>query len=127
ETQTPSLRFLLPHFPQTSPITAFPFPSLLELFKHNIEELDLRWESYVDTEWSAYIGAFRYLRSLNLSDCRRLTTFALWPIAGISILIIVGYIEETQRKRKAPEKVGNGENGGGAEEDQQRQKRSRRD
>ncbi|CAB4316309.1 unnamed protein product [Prunus armeniaca] len=93
------------------------------LFKHSVEELDLRGESSVDAEWIAYIGAFRYLRSLNLSDCRRLTTSALWPIAGISILITVGYIEETQRKRKAPEEVGNGENGGGVEEDQQRQKR----
>ncbi|CAB4285872.1 unnamed protein product [Prunus armeniaca] len=81
------------------------------LFKHSVEELDLRGESFVDAEWIAYIGAFCYLRSLNLSDCRRLTTSALWPIAGISILITVGYIEETQRKRKAPEEVGNGENG----------------
>ncbi|KAH0975001.1 hypothetical protein GBA52_016900 [Prunus armeniaca] len=62
------------------------FPSLLELFKHNVEELDLRGESSVDAEWIAYIGAFRYLRSLNLSDCRRLTTSALWPIAGLESL-----------------------------------------
>ncbi|CAL8167497.1 unnamed protein product [Prunus armeniaca] len=75
------------------------------LFKHSVEELDLRGESFVDAEWIAYIGAFCYLRSLNLSDCRRLTTSALWPIAGISILITVGYIEETQRKRKAPEEL----------------------
>ncbi|XP_048422615.1 uncharacterized protein LOC103938176 isoform X2 [Pyrus x bretschneideri] len=62
------------------------FPSLLELFKNSVEEVDLRGESSVDAEWIAYLGAFRYLRSLNVSDCRRLTASALWPITGMESL-----------------------------------------
>ncbi|KAM2227838.1 hypothetical protein ACFXTI_014605 [Malus domestica] len=62
------------------------FPSLLELFKNSVEEVDLRGESSVDAEWIAYLGAFRYLRSLNVSVCRRLTASALWPITGMESL-----------------------------------------
>ncbi|CAL8087321.1 unnamed protein product [Prunus armeniaca] len=64
------------------------------LFKHSVEELDLRGESSVDAEWIAYIGAFRYLRSLNLFDCRRLTTSALWPIASEAVRLLATAAEE---------------------------------
>nr|XP_048319753.1 chaoptin isoform X2 [Ziziphus jujuba var. spinosa] len=50
------------------------FPSLLER------------ENSVDMEWMAYIGAFRYLRSLNIADCRRITSSALWAITGMTTL-----------------------------------------
>ncbi|KAL2342677.1 hypothetical protein Fmac_003962 [Flemingia macrophylla] len=62
------------------------FPSLLEVFKHSVEEVDLRRESSVDAEWMAYLGAFRHLRYLNLADCRRLNSSALWPITGMTSL-----------------------------------------
>lgn len=49
-----------------------------------MEEVDLRGENSVDMEWMAYMGAFRYLRSLNIADCHRITSSALWAITGIS-------------------------------------------
>ena len=52
------------------------------VFKESAEEVDLRGHSSVDAEWMAYIGAFRHLRSLNVADCHRLTSSALWAIAG---------------------------------------------
>lgn len=51
-----------------------------------MEEIDLRGENYVDAEWLAYLGAFVYLRSLNLADCHRITNSALWPLTGLSSL-----------------------------------------
>ncbi|KAL9274218.1 Receptor-like protein [Drosera capensis] len=62
------------------------FPSLLELFKFNVEEVDLSGESFVDAEWIAYLGGFCNLRSLNLSGCQRITSSALWPITGLASL-----------------------------------------
>lgn len=62
------------------------FPSLLEVFKYNVEEIDLKGENCVDAEWMAYLGAFRYLRSLNLADCRRITNSAIWNISGMTNL-----------------------------------------
>ncbi|KDP25302.1 hypothetical protein JCGZ_20458 [Jatropha curcas] len=62
------------------------FPSLLELFKQSVEVVDLRGESAVDAEWMAYLGAFRYLRYLNLSDCRRINSSALWALTGMTSL-----------------------------------------
>ncbi|KAM5572179.1 internalin I [Rosa sericea] len=62
------------------------FPSLLEVFKHSAEEIDLRGDNNVDAEWFAYIGAFRHLRSLNVSGCRKLTSSALWAVAGMGSL-----------------------------------------
>ncbi|KAJ8764918.1 hypothetical protein K2173_010383 [Erythroxylum novogranatense] len=62
------------------------FPSLLELFKHSVEVIDLRGENKVDAEWMAYLGAFQYLRSLNLADCHRITSPALWPLTGMTSL-----------------------------------------
>ncbi|KAF7151730.1 hypothetical protein RHSIM_Rhsim02G0242800 [Rhododendron simsii] len=61
-------------------------PSLLEVFKYCIEDIDLRGEISVDAEWMAYLGAFRYLRSLNVSGCRRITSSALWDITGMTNL-----------------------------------------
>ncbi|XP_027340047.1 systemin receptor SR160 [Abrus precatorius] len=62
-------------------------PSLLEVFKHSAEEVDLKGDNSVDAEWMAYLGAFRHLRYLNLSDChRRITTSAIWPITGMTSL-----------------------------------------
>lgn len=40
----------------------------------------------MDAEWMAYLGAFRYLRSLNVADCRRVTSSALWSLAGMTCL-----------------------------------------
>ncbi|XP_061365183.1 uncharacterized protein LOC133308566 isoform X2 [Gastrolobium bilobum] len=62
------------------------FPSLLEVFKHSAEEVDVRGDNSVDAEWMAYLGAFRNLRYLNLADCHRITTSALWPITGMTSL-----------------------------------------
>lgn len=40
--------------------------------KQNVEEVDMRVDNYVDTEWMAYnIGGFRYLQSLNFADCQK--------------------------------------------------------
>ncbi|KAK8986859.1 hypothetical protein V6N11_037785 [Hibiscus sabdariffa] len=62
------------------------FPSLLEVFKHSAEEIDLRGENSVDAEWMAYLGAFRYLRSLNLADCYRINNSAIWSLVGMTSL-----------------------------------------
>ncbi|XP_014510699.1 uncharacterized protein LOC106769551 [Vigna radiata var. radiata] len=62
------------------------YPSLLEVFKHSAEEVDVRDNGSVDAEWMAYLGAFRHLRYLNLADCHRITTSALWPITGMNTL-----------------------------------------
>ncbi|XVF53063.1 hypothetical protein PTKIN_Ptkin05aG0069400 [Pterospermum kingtungense] len=62
------------------------FPSLLEVFKYSMEEIDLRGENSVDAEWMAYIGAFRYLRSLNLTDCHRINNSAIWSLVGMTSL-----------------------------------------
>lgn len=48
-----------------------------------MEEVDVRGQNSVDSEWMAYIGAFRFLRSLNVADCHRVTNSALWAITGI--------------------------------------------
>lgn len=39
----------------------------------------------MDAEWMAYLGAFRNLRSLNVADCHRVTSSALWAMTGIVI------------------------------------------
>lgn len=62
------------------------FPSLLEVFKHSVEVVDLRGENAVDAEWIAYLGAFRCLSSLNLADCHRINSSALWALTGMTSL-----------------------------------------
>lgn len=62
------------------------YPSLLEMFKYSVEKVDLRGESSVDAEWMAYLGAFHFLYSLNLSDCHRINSSALWSLSGMSYL-----------------------------------------
>ncbi|KAJ4849498.1 hypothetical protein Tsubulata_005810 [Turnera subulata] len=62
------------------------FPSLLEVFKHSVEVIDLKGENSVDAEWMAYIGAFRFLHSLNLADCHRINSSSLWELAGMTCL-----------------------------------------
>ncbi|KAJ4899622.1 Leucine-rich repeat (LRR) family protein [Raphanus sativus] len=62
------------------------FPSLLEVFKHSVEKIDLRGESSVNGEWMAYIGGFVNLYSLNLSDCPRINNSTIWPITGLTCL-----------------------------------------
>ncbi|KAB1209884.1 F-box/LRR-repeat protein 16 [Morella rubra] len=57
------------------------YPSLLDA-----EEINLRGENTVDAEWMAYLGAFRNLRSLNVADCHRVTSSALWAMTGMSCL-----------------------------------------
>ncbi|KAF6140860.1 hypothetical protein GIB67_042273 [Kingdonia uniflora] len=61
-------------------------PSLLEVFQYCIEEIDLKGETPVDAEWMAYLGAFRYLRMLNVADCRGINSSALWAITGMNSL-----------------------------------------
>ncbi|KAF9600364.1 hypothetical protein IFM89_008599 [Coptis chinensis] len=61
-------------------------PSLLEVFQHCIEEINLKGENLVDAEWMAYLGAFRYLQTLILADCRSITSSALWPLTGMNNL-----------------------------------------
>lgn len=61
-------------------------PSLLQVFKRSAEEVDLRGENHVDAQWMAYLGAFRYLRYLNVADCHRITNSALWPLTGMTSL-----------------------------------------
>ncbi|GAV65775.1 LRR_6 domain-containing protein [Cephalotus follicularis] len=63
------------------------FPALLEVFKYSVEVIDLRNENSVNEEWMAYIGAFRYLRSLNVSTCRRINNSALWALTGMTSLM----------------------------------------
>ncbi|XP_078429075.1 leucine-rich repeat (LRR) family protein [Wolffia australiana] len=59
------------------------YPSLLEVFQFCVEEVDFRGENCVDAEWMAYVGAFRYLNSLNLSGCRGIRNSVIWPITGM--------------------------------------------
>ena len=58
-----------------------------------MEKIDLRGEDSVDAELMAYLGAFRYLRSLNVADCRKVTSSALWPITGIVNKKIIIYLQ----------------------------------
>ncbi|XP_023770185.1 uncharacterized protein LOC111918793 [Lactuca sativa] len=62
------------------------YPSLLEVFKYNVEKVDLRGESSVDAEWMAYLGAFHFLYSLNVSECHRINSSALWSLSGMNHL-----------------------------------------
>ncbi|XP_074322867.1 uncharacterized protein LOC141659831 isoform X2 [Apium graveolens] len=62
------------------------FPSLLEVFKNTLEKIDLSGQSTVDLEWMAYLGAFTYLNSLNLAGCPKISSSAIWPIAGMKSL-----------------------------------------
>ncbi|XP_062074596.1 receptor-like protein 53 [Humulus lupulus] len=62
------------------------YPSLLEIFRETVEEVDLRDQNYIDAEWMAYIGAFKCLRSLKVADCTRLNNSALWAITGMTRL-----------------------------------------
>lgn len=63
------------------------FPSLLEIFQHCVEEINLKGENLVDAEWMAYVGAFRHLRVLNMADCRGIANSALWSITGMTSLM----------------------------------------
>ncbi|XP_027191680.1 uncharacterized protein [Cicer arietinum] len=62
------------------------YPSLLEVFKHSAEEIDVKGDNSVDAEWMAYLGAFRHLRYLNIAECHRITSSSLWPITGMNSL-----------------------------------------
>ncbi|KAJ6817435.1 uncharacterized protein M6B38_411260 [Iris pallida] len=62
------------------------YPSLLEVFRHSVEEVDLKGKGNVDAEWMAYLGAFRNLRILNIADCRSVNSSALWPVTGLNSL-----------------------------------------
>uniref|UniRef100_A0A0D9WDV5 Disease resistance R13L4/SHOC-2-like LRR domain-containing protein n=1 Tax=Leersia perrieri TaxID=77586 RepID=A0A0D9WDV5_9ORYZ len=62
------------------------FPSLLEVFQHSVEEIDLSGHFAIDAEWMAYLGSFRYLRVLNLADCKNLNSSAVWALSGMSTL-----------------------------------------
>ncbi|KAL6864888.1 hypothetical protein ACP4OV_016039 [Aristida adscensionis] len=62
------------------------FPSLLEVFQRSVEEVDLRGHVAVDAEWLAYLGSFRYLRALNLADCKNVNNSAVWALSGMNTL-----------------------------------------
>ncbi|KAA0044905.1 F-box/LRR-repeat protein 14 isoform X1 [Cucumis melo var. makuwa] len=62
------------------------YPSLLEVFKYTIEVVDLSGENAVDSEWMAYLGSFRYLQALNVSNCHRLSSSGIWAISGMTTL-----------------------------------------
>ncbi|KAL5202041.1 hypothetical protein ABZP36_012993 [Zizania latifolia] len=62
------------------------FPSLLEVFQHSVEEIDLSGYIAVDAEWLAYLGSFRYLRVLKLADCKNVNSSAVWALSGMSTL-----------------------------------------
>ena len=65
-------------------ILIFMYLNLLHrVFQLCIEEMDLRGENSVDAEWLAYLGGFRYLRMLNVADCRAINSSALWAISGM--------------------------------------------
>lgn len=61
-------------------------PPLLEVFQQSVEEVNLKGEIFVDTEWLAYLGAYRHLRLANLADCKAVNNSALWNLAGITTL-----------------------------------------
>ncbi|CAJ1937272.1 unnamed protein product [Sphenostylis stenocarpa] len=63
-----------------------PPPRRPPVFKHSVEKVIFREYRIVDAEWMAYLGAFRHLRYLNLADCYRVSSSALWPIAGMTTL-----------------------------------------
>ncbi|CAL4910851.1 unnamed protein product [Urochloa decumbens] len=62
------------------------FPSLLEVFKWSVEEVDLSGSLAVDAEWLSYLGSFRYLRVLKLADCKNVDNGAVWSLAGMDTL-----------------------------------------
>lgn len=70
--------FVLFHFHSIDLLFMVP----VRVFKHNTEEVDASGVNSVDAEWMAYLGAFRHLRYLNLADCHRINSSALWPITG---------------------------------------------
>ncbi|WVZ97007.1 hypothetical protein U9M48_042574 [Paspalum notatum var. saurae] len=62
------------------------FPSLLEVFKWSVEEVDLSGSLAVDAEWLSYLGSFRYLRVLKLADCKNVNDNAIADLAGMETL-----------------------------------------
>jgi hypothetical protein len=52
------------------------------VFKWSVEEVDLSGSLAVDAEWLSYLGSFRYLRVLKLSDCKNVDNGAIWSLAG---------------------------------------------
>ncbi|KAF0924626.1 hypothetical protein E2562_010229 [Oryza meyeriana var. granulata] len=62
------------------------FPSLLEVFQHSVEEIDLSGHIAINAEWLAYLGSFRYLRVLKLADCKNVNSSAVWALSGMSTL-----------------------------------------
>ncbi|KAK9094169.1 hypothetical protein Scep_025638 [Stephania cephalantha] len=62
------------------------YPSLLEIFQHCVGSINLRGENLVDAEWMAYLGAYRYLHSINVSGCRGINNSSLWALTGMDTL-----------------------------------------
>ncbi|KAK9145421.1 hypothetical protein Sjap_005324 [Stephania japonica] len=62
------------------------YPSLLEVFRHCVGSINLRGENLVDAEWMAYLGAYRYLHSINVSGCRGINNSTLWALTGMDTL-----------------------------------------
>jgi hypothetical protein len=60
------------------------FLVVARVFKHSAEEVDVKGDNSVDAEWMAYLGGFRHLRYLNIAECYRINSSALWPITGSS-------------------------------------------
>ncbi|KAM7259384.1 hypothetical protein ACFE04_015125 [Oxalis oulophora] len=55
-------------------------------FKYSVETINLRGNNLVDAEWIAYIGAFSSLHYLDIADCHRINSSALWPLSGMATL-----------------------------------------
>uniref|UniRef100_A0ACD5TKH1 Uncharacterized protein n=1 Tax=Avena sativa TaxID=4498 RepID=A0ACD5TKH1_AVESA len=62
------------------------FPSLLEVFRYSVEEIDFSGNITVDAEWVAYLGAFRYLKVLKMADCKNVNSAAVWALSGMGTL-----------------------------------------
>lgn len=58
---------------------------ICRVFKNTLEKIDLSGQTSVDLEWMAYLGAFPHLQSLNLAGCPKISSSAIWPLAGMEI------------------------------------------
>ena len=59
------------------------------VFHSSVEEIDLSGNIAVDAEWLAYLGAFRYLRVLNMADCKNVNNAAVWALSGTTPKLVV--------------------------------------
>ncbi|GBG63929.1 hypothetical protein CBR_g39933 [Chara braunii] len=58
----------------------------LELFQKCVGEVDLSCCGRLDATWLAYLGGFRFLRTLSLSGCSRVQGSSLWTLSALTRL-----------------------------------------